>query len=66
MGVRLAPLTTLNGTVDADPEATYTAAAALLGELVLPTCILPKPIGDDAPVMRDACCCTARAAFPMP
>ncbi len=30
VGVRLAPLTTLNGTVDANPVETYTAAAALL------------------------------------
>ncbi|MGL5040896.1 MAG: alkene reductase, partial [Aeromonas sp.] len=33
VGVRLAPLTTLNGTVDANPEQTYLAAAALLGQL---------------------------------
>lgn len=30
VGVRLAPFTTLNGTVDADPVTTYTAAGALL------------------------------------
>ncbi|MCL1065787.1 alkene reductase [Shewanella olleyana] len=30
VGVRLAPFTSLNGTVDATPVATYTAAAALL------------------------------------
>ncbi|HDU8573228.1 alkene reductase [Vibrio parahaemolyticus] len=33
VGVRLAPLTTLNGTVDADPLETYIAAAAILNEL---------------------------------
>lgn len=32
VGVRLAPLTTLNGTVDANPEETYEAAAALLNK----------------------------------
>jgi len=32
VGVRLAPFTTLNGTVDADPINTYTAAAALLNK----------------------------------
>ncbi len=34
VGVRLAPLTTLNGTVDANPVETYTAAAALLNNRI--------------------------------
>ncbi|MGO3889454.1 MAG: alkene reductase [Paenalcaligenes sp.] len=33
VGIRLAPLTTLNGCSDADPETTYTAAATLLDHL---------------------------------
>lgn len=52
VGVRLAPLTTLNGTVDADPEQTYTAAARLLGELGVVYLHIAEADWDDAPVMR--------------
>ena len=64
VGVRLAPLTTLNGTVDADPETTYTAAAALLGELDIAYLHIAEADWDDAPVMRDAFKAALRAAFP--
>lgn len=64
VGVRLAPLTTLNGTVDADPEETYTAAAALLGELNIAYLHIAEADWDDAPVMRDAFKAALRAAFP--
>lgn len=45
VGVRLAPLTTLQGAVDDTPQATYLAAAHLLGEMGGATCTLPKRIG---------------------
>lgn len=64
VGVRLAPLTTLNGTVDADPEETYTAAAALLGELDIAYLHIAEADWDDAPVMQDAFKAALRAAFP--
>jgi N-ethylmaleimide reductase len=45
VGIRLAPLTTLNGCVDADPETTYTAAARLLGRSAWATSISRKQTG---------------------
>ena len=45
VGVRLAPFTSLNGTVDATPVETYTAAAALLNLHKIVSCTLLKWIG---------------------
>lgn len=53
IGVRLAPLTTLNGTVDANPEETYTAAAALLNKHNIAYLHIAEADWEDAPVMRD-------------
>ncbi|MBV1841087.1 alkene reductase [Photobacterium ganghwense] len=49
VGVRLAPFTTLNGTVDADPETTYTAAAALLNRHRIVYLHIAEVDWDDAP-----------------
>lgn len=49
VGVRLAPLTTLNGTVDADPISTYTAAAALLNKHRIVYLHIAEVDWDDAP-----------------
>ena len=49
VGVRLAPLTTLNGTVDADPVTTYTAAAALLDRHNIVYLHIAEVDWDDAP-----------------
>lgn len=49
VGVRLAPLTTLNGTVDADPITTYTAAAALLNMHRIVYLHIAEVDWDDAP-----------------
>lgn len=49
VGVRLAPLTTLNGTVDADPILTYTAAAALLNKHRIVYLHIAEVDWDDAP-----------------
>lgn len=49
VGVRLAPLTTLNGTVDADPIVTYTAAAALLNKHRIVYLHIAEVDWDDAP-----------------
>jgi len=51
VGIRLAPLTTLNGCVDADPETTYLAAAALLGEIGVGYLHIAEADWDDAPEM---------------
>ena len=51
VGIRLAPLTTLNGCVDADPETTYLAAAALLGELGVGYIHIAEADWEDAPHM---------------
>ena len=51
VGIRLAPLTTLNGCVDADPETTYTAAAALLGQLGVGYIHIAEADWEDAPHM---------------
>ncbi|ENY70517.1 morphinone reductase [Aeromonas diversa CDC 2478-85] len=64
VGVRLAPLTTLNGTVDADPEQTYTAAARLLGELGVVYLHIAEADWDDAPMMRGDFKQALRAAYP--
>jgi N-ethylmaleimide reductase len=49
VGVRLAPFTSLNGTVDADPIETYTAAAALLNQLNVVYMHIAEVDWDDAP-----------------
>ncbi|MGL4224193.1 MAG: alkene reductase [Vibrio sp.] len=51
VGVRLAPLTTLNGTVDANPIETYTAAAALLNQHGIVYLHIAEVDWDDAPEM---------------
>lgn len=64
VGIRLAPLTTLNGCVDADPETTYTAAAKLLGEIGVGYLHIAEADWDDAPHMPVAFKQRLRAAFP--
>lgn len=49
VGVRLAPLTTLNGTVDANPIETYIAAAALLNKHAVVYLHIAEVDWDDAP-----------------
>ncbi|MCL1049500.1 alkene reductase [Shewanella abyssi] len=49
VGARLAPLTTLNGTVDANPIETYTAAAALLNTHNIVYLHIAEVDWDDAP-----------------
>lgn len=51
VGIRLAPLTTLNGCVDSDPETTYIAAAAMLGEIGVGYIHIAEADWDDAPYM---------------
>lgn len=51
VGIRLAPLTTLNGCADADPETTYTAAAALLASIGVAYIHIAEADWDDAPHM---------------
>ncbi|WP_045372156.1 alkene reductase [Vibrio campbellii] len=49
VGVRLAPFTSLNGTVDKTPVETYTAAAALLDKLNVVYMHIAEVDWDDAP-----------------
>lgn len=49
VGVRLAPFTTLNGTVDADPHTTYTAAATMLNDHHIAYIHLAEVDWEDAP-----------------
>ncbi|GIU48123.1 alkene reductase [Shewanella sp. KT0246] len=63
IGVRLAPLTTLNGTVDATPELTYTAAASLLNKHNIAYIHIAEADWDDAPVMSVEFKQALRAAF---
>lgn len=51
VGIRLAPLTTLNGCVDADPETTYVAAAELLNRVGVGYIHIAEADWDDAPDM---------------
>lgn len=64
VGIRLAPLTTLNGCVDDDPETTYTAAARLLGEIGVGYLHIAEADWDDAPHMPVAFKQRLREAFP--
>ena len=51
VGVRLAPLTTLNGAVDDNPEETYTEAAELLNRHNIAYLHIAEADWDDAPLM---------------
>lgn len=51
VGVRLAPLTTLQGTVDKTPESTYLAVASLLQQLNVGYIHIAEADWEDAPVM---------------
>ena len=51
VGIRLAPLTTLNGCVDADPETTYLAAVRLLDAIGVGYIHIAEADWDDAPHM---------------
>ncbi|MBW3690695.1 alkene reductase [Aeromonas dhakensis] len=64
VGVRLAPLTTLNGTVDANPQETYLAAARLLGRLDVVYLHVAEADWDDAPLMAESFKQGLRDAFP--
>ncbi|MGU7774362.1 alkene reductase [Burkholderia sp. MR1-5-21] len=64
VGIRLAPLTTLNGCVDNDPETTYLAAAKLIGELGVGYLHIAEADWDDAPLMPVEFKHKLRAAFP--
>jgi N-ethylmaleimide reductase len=64
VGIRLAPLTTLNGCVDADPETTYVAAAKLLGEIGVGYLHIAEADWDDAPGMPVDFRKRLSAAFP--
>ncbi|GAA3606972.1 alkene reductase [Gibbsiella greigii] len=54
LGVRLAPLTTLQGAVDDTPQATYLAAARLLGERHVAYLHIAEADWEDAPEMPAA------------
>ena len=64
VGVRLAPLTTLNGTVDANPQETYLAAARLLGQLGVVYLHVAEADWDDAPLMAESFKQGLRDTFP--
>ncbi|MGO4303458.1 alkene reductase [Cupriavidus sp. RAF12] len=64
VGIRLAPLTTLNGCVDADPETTYTAAAKRLGEIGVGYIHIAEADWDDAPHMPTAFKQRLREVYP--
>ncbi|WLI78199.1 alkene reductase [Kosakonia sp. H02] len=54
VGIRLAPLTTLMGSRDDTPEATYLAAASVLNEIGIAYIHIAEADWDDAPVMPAA------------
>jgi hypothetical protein len=62
--VRLAPLTTLQGAVDDTPQATYLAAAHLLGELGVGYLHIAEADWDDAPLMPVAFKQALRMVYP--
>ena len=64
VGIRLAPLTTLNGCSDADPETTYLAAARLLGEIGVGYIHIAEADWDDAPHMPQEFKRRLREVFP--
>jgi len=51
VGIRLAPLTTLNGCIDDDPETTYIGAAKLLNDIGVGYIHIAEADWDDAPDM---------------
>jgi N-ethylmaleimide reductase len=64
VGVRLAPLTSLNGTVDDTPQATYLAAAKLLADLDVAYLHIAEVDWADAPPMPVAFKQAIRMIFP--
>jgi len=64
VGIRLAPLTTLNGCSDADPESTYLAAAKLLGMIGVGYIHIAEADWEDAPYMPVDFKQRLREAFP--
>lgn len=64
VGVRLAPLTTLNGTVDDTPQATYLAAAKVLADLDIAYLHIAEVDWADAPQMPLAFKEAIRLIFP--
>jgi len=64
VGVRLAPLTTLQGAVDDTPQATYLAAAHLLGELGVGYLHIAEADWEDAPLMPVAFKQALRMIYP--
>ncbi|MFJ1254711.1 alkene reductase [Cupriavidus sp. CuC1] len=64
IGVRLAPLTTLQGAVDDTPEATYLAAAHMLGRIGVGYIHIAEADWEDAPVMPAAFKEALRAIYP--
>lgn len=54
LGIRLAPLTTLMGSKDDTPEATYLAAASVLNDIGIAYIHIAEADWDDAPVMPAA------------
>ena len=63
VGVRLAPFTSLNGTVDATPVETYTAAAAYLNLYKIVYLHIAEVDWDDAPETPKAFKAAVRAAY---
>ncbi|WP_095496937.1 alkene reductase [Paraferrimonas haliotis] len=63
VGVRLAPFTSLNGTVDDTPQATYEAAAKLLNELNVVYIHFAEVDWDDAPETPTSFKRAVRAAY---
>ncbi|GGP44436.1 alkene reductase [Shewanella algicola] len=63
VGVRLAPFTSLNGTVDANPVETYVAAAALLNKLNVVYIHFAEVDWDDAPETPKGFKKSVRAAY---
>ncbi|WP_067515629.1 alkene reductase [Endozoicomonas ascidiicola] len=63
VGVRLAPFTSLNGTVDATPAETYTAAAALLNKHNIVYLHIAEVDWDDAPETPNSFKHAVRKAF---
>ncbi len=63
VGVRLAPLTTLQGTIDDNPLETYTEAIKLLERLKVTYVHIAEADWDDAPVMERSFKDSIRAIF---
>ncbi|WP_413284343.1 alkene reductase [Vibrio sp. MA40-2] len=63
VGVRLAPFTSLNGTVDANPTETYVAAAALLNKHKIVYLHIAEVDWDDAPDTPEAFKLAMREAY---